>query len=138
MNFIPAICEHHSDHSFENDSLFLHVDAKGCLDNDNDFTESKNGLNIHIGESQTLNYVSSVFKDKKQIGIQTPLIQEKPVITLVAFIKWSFQDCYKINSFGIADCSPSDSDKINKSGKSEKELRFCIVNKELYKIEFMK
>lgn len=138
INVVPAICEHHSDFSFENESFFLHIDAKGCLENDNDFIENKNGLNIHVGDSQTLNHVSSFFKDKKQNGLQIPVIEEKPVITLLAFIKWSFKDVYNIISYGIADCSPYEYDKINKCGKSEKELRFCIINKNLYKIEFIK
>jgi hypothetical protein len=133
--FEPAICEHHSDHSFETEHFILQLDAKGSLEEDSDFIETKNGLNIHIGNSQTLNHVSSKFKGKEHFGIQSPFIEEKPVITLVAFVKWSYQDEYKINSYGIANCSPLDCDKMIKAGKTIHELRFCITNKNLYKIE---
>jgi hypothetical protein len=137
-NHEPAICEHHSDHSFETENFILHLDAKGCLvddKEDKDFTENKEGLQIRIGDSQILNHVSGMTKDKIQKGLQYPIIDEKPVITLVAFLKWSYKDEYKINGYGIANCSPFDSDKIIIKGKSNHDLRFRITNKELYKIE---
>lgn len=134
-NYEPAICEHHSDHSFETENFILHLDAKGCLEEDRDFTENKEGLQIHIGNSQILNYVSSMTKDKIQKGLQYPFIDGKPVITLVAFLKWSYKNEYKINGYGIVNCSPLDCDKIIIKGKSNHELRFRITNKELYKIE---
>jgi len=137
----PAYLEHRSDVSLETDDFILQVDAKGVLvlDSDNDFKVCKEGLKVRCGEAQTSITIANT--DKKGVtktwqGLQMPVIEGKPVYTLLAFMRWGYstETKYYIESCGVA-IIPHDSSAVKPAGgKNSKELRFFIESPSLYRV----
>ena len=128
----PAVCEHMSDTAIETDTCIIQLDAKACEYTDGDFRSYKNGFKIHCGEAQTS--LTGKYEDTPIKGLQSQIIDGKPVYTLLSFMRWGYSDKYFAESVGIV-LIPHDQDKVKVGGgKSKKECRFYIKDPTMYHI----
>ena len=151
----PAYTDSRSDISLKIDGVaILQIDAKGCIETDNDFEEyaptQRNalpirGLKIHLGENQhTRTFTEQLDRNRsKLVPIQPPVvgkqlrqIQGLPVFTMVCFLKWNYSpdQKYYATSCGVANF-PHEGDVYGIAAKQPgSELRFLITNSSLYQI----
>jgi len=145
-----------SDTSIETPWCIIQLDEKVCQLYDPDYTEKiindKNGLKLHIGVAQTSLESTEVYDlIKKELvptprlkgevsevpgfyGIQKKEIDGKPVITLIAFLKWDYKDKWIATSIGLAEIPHSKENIVFLSRKSIDETRMFITDPSLYTV----
>ena len=129
----PAVCEYMSDTAIETDSCIIQLDAKACMNTESvEFRVRKNILQVHCGIAQTS--LSSVCKKKVVKGLQVPVIDGKPVYTLLSFLRWGYKDGYFAESVGSVMLPHDQSMVKERGGKSPHELRLLILKPELWLI----
>ena len=127
----PAVCEHMSDTAIETDTCIIQLDAKACLNTESkEFRVKNDTLQIHCGIAQTS--LSSISKKQPIKGLQTQIIDGKPVYTLLSFLRWGYTNKYFAESVGIVLIPHDQSMVKEKAGKSPTELRLIILNPTLW------
>ena len=137
IKYASGILPQLSDVSIETDEFILQVDAKGCHVKDGDFTKKPKGFKGHCGIAQTS--LTTTKTNKKGIvkewkGLQQSTIDEKPVYTLIAFMRWGYSDKYYIESCGVVNLPHTNNDILSQGGKSAHEMRWIVTNSDLYQI----
>ena len=135
----PSIGDVLSDVSLETDTFILQVDAKGCHVDDGDFTIKKdNCFHGHCGIAQTSLVSNALFTSRKsgesiqQKGLQRQYIDEKPVYTFIAYMRWGYTSQYYFDSCGVIYLPHTSEDIYFRVGKSKDEMRWVLKNPSLY------
>lgn len=151
-----AYLEVQSDTSIETPWCIIQLDQKVCQLYDPDYTKqmigTREGLVVHLGVAQTSLQSTEFYERKKNktipypriendtaevpgfYGRQKEIIDGKPVITLITFLKWDYKDKWIATSIGLAVIPHSTEDVIFLSRKSVDETRLFITNPSLYTI----
>lgn len=132
ISWYPAVCQYLSDTAVETDTFILQLDAKVCEYTDGDFVVSKKGLKIHCGEAQTS--LSSIAKKVEVKGLQSPVIDGKPVYTYLTFLRWGYKEKYFATSVGLVNIPHDESQRSVLGGKQTSELRMHIKDPLLWDI----
>lgn len=126
LEHYPGYCDNVSDISREWDSGILQLDAKTCIEYDPDFKVDADGnFKVHCGVAQT-SLIGKSKTNKKVTGLQLSIIEGKPVYTMLVFLKWTYENGYKLVSSGIGYIPHIQDNVIVGGGKSSHEMRLRL------------